>query len=296
MAAGKEIKSQIGSIKNTQKITSAMEMVAASKMRRAQERMAASQPYAKLIRRVVGHVAKANPEYRHDYMIERDVKRIGYIVVSSDRGLAGGLNVNMFKEVVKHARDWDQKGVGADFAAIGSKAGGFFRKRGGNLLAAKKGLGDAPEAQDLVGSVKVMLDAFDEGSLDRLYVVYNEFVNTMSQKPIVRQLLPLEAVEDDSEGEEQPGPGDTHKSWDYLYEPDAKTLLDHLLVRYVESQVYQAVVENAACEQAARMIAMKNATDNAGDLIDDLQLVYNKARQAAITQEISEIVGGAAAV
>ncbi|WP_110649687.1 F0F1 ATP synthase subunit gamma [Salinicola peritrichatus] len=292
MAAAKEIRAQIGSIKNTQKITSAMEMVAASKMRRAQERMAASQPYAKLIRRVVGHVAKANPEYRHEYMVEREVKRVGYIVVSSDRGLAGGLNVNLFKAVVQHARDWDQKGVGADFAAIGSKAGGFFRKRGGNLLAAKKGLGDAPEAQDLVGSVKVMLDAFDEGNLDRLYVVYNEFVNTMSQKPVVRQLLPLEAVGDDTEGEEQPGPG----NWDYLYEPDAKTLLDHLLVRYVESQVYQAVVENAACEQAARMIAMKNATDNAGNLIDDLQLVYNKARQAAITQEISEIVGGAAAV
>lgn len=292
MAAAKEIRAQIGSIKNTQKITSAMEMVAASKMRRAQERMAASQPYARLIRRVVGHVAKANPEYRHEYMVEREVKRVGYIVVSSDRGLAGGLNVNLFKAVVQHARDWDQKGVGADFAAIGSKAGGFFRKRGGNLLAAKKGLGDAPEAQDLVGSVKVMLDAFDEGNLDRLYVVYNEFVNTMSQKPVVRQLLPLEAVGDDTEGEEQPGPG----NWDYLYEPDAKTLLDHLLVRYVESQVYQAVVENAACEQAARMIAMKNATDNAGNLIDDLQLVYNKARQAAITQEISEIVGGAAAV
>ncbi|MDF3918225.1 F0F1 ATP synthase subunit gamma [Salinicola salarius] len=295
MAAAKEIKSQIGSIKNTQKITSAMEMVAASKMRRAQERMAASQPYAKLIRRVVGHVAKANPEYRHEYMVDREVKRVGYIVVSSDRGLAGGLNVNLFKAVVNHARDWDKKGVGADFAAIGSKAGGFFRKRGGNLLAAKKGLGDAPEAQDLVGSVKVMLDAFDEGSLDRLYVVYNEFVNTMSQKPVVRQLLPLAAFDEGEDGEEQPGPGAT-QNWDYLYEPDAKTLLDHLLVRYVESQVYQAVVENVACEQAARMIAMKNATDNAGNLIDDLQLVYNKARQAAITQEISEIVGGAAAV
>ncbi|CAO1669720.1 MULTISPECIES: F0F1 ATP synthase subunit gamma [Salinicola] len=295
MAAAKEIKSQIGSIKNTQKITSAMEMVAASKMRRAQERMAASQPYAKLIRRVVGHVAEANPEYRHEYMVEREVKRVGYIVVSSDRGLAGGLNVNLFKAVVNHARSWDQKGVGADFAAIGSKAGGFFRKRGGNLLAAKKGLGDAPEAQDLVGSVKVMLDAFDEGSLDRLYVVYNEFVNTMSQKPVVRQLLPLAAFDEGEDGEEQTGPGAT-QNWDYLYEPDAKTLLDHLLVRYVESQVYQAVVENVACEQAARMIAMKNATDNAGNLIDDLQLVYNKARQAAITQEISEIVGGAAAV
>ncbi|WP_110685666.1 F0F1 ATP synthase subunit gamma [Salinicola aestuarinus] len=292
MAAAKEIKSQIGSIKNTQKITSAMEMVAASKMRRAQERMAASQPYAKLIRRVVGHVAKANPEYRHDYMVEREVKRVGYIVVSSDRGLAGGLNVNLFKSVVRHAKEWHDQGVGADFAAIGSKAAGFFQKQGGNLMAAKKGLGDAPEAQDLVGSVKVMLDAFDDGSLDRLYVVYNEFVNTMTQKPVVRQLLPLEAVEDDTEGDEQTSPG----NWDYLYEPDAKTLLDHLLVRYVESQVYQAVVENAACEQAARMIAMKNATDNAGNLIDDLQLVYNKARQAAITQEISEIVGGAAAV
>ncbi|WIX32821.1 F0F1 ATP synthase subunit gamma [Salinicola sp. JS01] len=296
MAAAKEIKSQIGSIKNTQKITSAMEMVAASKMRRAQDRMAASQPYANLIRRVVGHVAKANPEYRHEYTLEREVKRVGYIVVSSDRGLAGGLNVNLFKAVVNHARDWHDKGVGADFAAIGSKAGGFFRKRGGNLLAAKKGLGDAPEVQDLVGSIKVMLDAFDEGSLDRLYVVYNEFVNTMSQKPVVRQLLPLEAVEDDTKGDEQPSPGTNQGNWDYLYEPDAKTLLDHLLVRYVESQVYQAVVENAACEQAARMIAMKNATDNAGNLIDDLQLVYNKARQAAITQEISEIVGGAAAV
>ncbi|MCE3027938.1 MULTISPECIES: F0F1 ATP synthase subunit gamma [Salinicola] len=296
MAAAKEIKSQIGSIKNTQKITSAMEMVAASKMRRAQDRMAASQPYANLIRRVVGHVAKANPEYRHEYTLEREVKRVGYIVVSSDRGLAGGLNVNLFKAVVNHARDWHDKGVGADFAAIGSKAGGFFRKRGGNLLAAKKGLGDAPEVQDLVGSIKVMLDAFDEGSLDRLYVVYNEFVNTMSQKPVVRQLLPLEAVEDDTQGDEQPSPGTNQGNWDYLYEPDAKTLLDHLLVRYVESQVYQAVVENAACEQAARMIAMKNATDNAGNLIDDLQLVYNKARQAAITQEISEIVGGAAAV
>lgn len=292
MAAAKEIRTQIGSIKNTQKITSAMEMVAASKMRKAQERMTASQPYAKLIRRVVSHIAKANPEYRHEYMIERDIKRVGYIVVSSDRGLAGGLNVNVFKAVTREAKYWHEQGVEVDYAAIGSKANVFFRNHGGNLVAGKSGLGEAPAVEDLIGSVSVMLKAFDEGQLDRLYVVHNEFVNTMTQKPVVRQLLPLEAEADDDDEEETRASG----SWDYLYEPDAKTLLDHLLVRYVESQVYQAVVENAACEQAARMIAMKSATDNAGNLIDDLELVYNKARQAAITQEISEIVGGAAAV
>ncbi|HET8791129.1 MAG TPA: F0F1 ATP synthase subunit gamma [Modicisalibacter sp.] len=291
MAAAKEIRTQIGSIKNTQKITSAMEMVAASKMRKAQDRMTASQPYARQIRKVVGHIAKANPEYRHDYMIEREVERVGYIVVSSDRGLAGGLNVNLFKAVVKDAKQWRDKGVEVDFVAIGSKAGAFFRNYGGNLMAAKSGLGEAPQAKDLIGSVKVMLDAFDDERLDRLFVVNNEFVNTMTQKPTVRQLLPLVAPPKDDD-DEQSRPA----SWDYLYEPDAKALLDKLLVRYVESQVYQAVVENAACEQAARMIAMKSATDNAGDLIDDLQLVYNKARQASITQEISEIVSGAAAV
>ncbi|SFH57739.1 F0F1 ATP synthase subunit gamma [Modicisalibacter xianhensis] len=291
MAAAKEIRTQIGSIKNTQKITSAMEMVAASKMRKAQDRMAASQPYAKQIRNVVGHIAKANPEYRHDYMIDREVKRVGYIVVSSDRGLAGGLNVNLFKAVVKDVKQWRDKGVEVNFVAIGSKAGGFFRKYGGNLMAAKSGLGEAPEAKDLIGSVKVMLDAFDAGELDRLFVVYNEFVNTMTQRPTIRQLVPLVPQQADDH-DEQARP----TSWDYLYEPDAKALLDKLLKRYVESQVYQAVVENAACEQAARMIAMKNATDNAGNLIDELQLVYNKARQASITQEISEIVSGAAAV
>ena len=292
MAAAKEIRTQIGSIKNTQKITSAMEMVAASKMRKAQERMTASQPYARLIRRVVSHIAKANPEYRHEYMIEREVKRVGYIVVSSDRGLAGGLNINVFKAVTREAKYWHEQGVEVDYAAIGSKANVFFRNHGGNLVAGKRGLGEAPAVDDLIGSVSVMLKAFDEGQLDRLYVVHNEFVNTMTQKPIVRQLLPLEAEAEADDEEETRASG----SWDYLYEPDAKTLLDHLLVRYVESQVYQAVVENAACEQAARMIAMKNATDNAGNLIDDLELVYNTARQAAITQEISEIVGGAAAV
>ncbi|APE30862.1 F0F1 ATP synthase subunit gamma [Halomonas aestuarii] len=296
MAAAKEIRTQIGSIKNTQKITSAMEMVAASKMRKAQDRMKASQPYAKQIRNVVGHVADANPEYRHPWMEEREVKRVGYIVVSSDRGLCGGLNVNLFKSVVKDAKAKRDQGAELDFCALGSKATSFFRKFGGNLVAAKNGLGEAPDPDDLIGSVKVMLDAYDEGQLDRLYVVYNEFVNTMTQKPVVRQLLPLSAdmaemgAEESNEENKRPG------GWDYLYEPDAKALLDSLLVRFVEAQVYQAVVENVACEQAARMIAMKSATDNAGNLIDDLELVYNKARQAAITQEISEIVGGAAAV
>ncbi|MDR5893692.1 MULTISPECIES: F0F1 ATP synthase subunit gamma [Halomonas] len=293
MAAAKEIRTQIGSIKNTQKITSAMEMVAASKMRKAQDLMKASQPYARQIRNVVAHIADANPEYKHDYMVDREVKRVGYIVVSTDRGLCGGLNVNLFKAVLKDSMEKRDQGAELDFCALGSKAGGFFRSYGGNLVAAKSGLGESPEVEDLIGSVKVMLDAYDEGRLDRLYVVYNEFVNTMTQKPVVRQLLPLSPdMGTDTHDEENKRPG----SWDYLYEPDAKALLDSLLVRFIESQVYQAVVENAACEQAARMIAMKNATDNAGGLIDDLEMVYNKARQAAITQEISEIVGGAAAV
>lgn len=285
MAVGKEIKNQIASIGNTRKITSAMEMVAASKMRRAQDRMAASQPYAKQIRKVVGHIANATPEYRHQYMEERDVKRVGYIVVSSDRGLCGGLNVNMFKAMLKNMKEWHAKGVEQQFCAVGNKAVAFFRSNGGKVLAAKTGLGDAPVASDLIGSVKVVLDAYDAGELDRVYLVYNQFVNTMTQKPVVEQLLPLQAEEETAADH-----------WDYLYEPDAKELLDKVLVRYVESQTYQAVVENNACEQSARMLAMKNATDNAGDLINSLQLVYNKARQAAITQEISEIVGGAAAV
>jgi F-type H+-transporting ATPase subunit gamma len=273
-----------------------MEMVAASKMRKAQDLMKASQPYARQIRNVVAHIADANPEYKHDYMVDREVKRVGYIVVSTDRGLCGGLNVNLFKAVLKDAMVRRDEGAELDFCALGSKAGGFFKSYGGNLVAAKSGLGEAPEVDDLIGSVKVMLDAYDEGRLDRLYVVYNEFVNTMTQKPVVRQLLPLSpdmGGDDPEDGHEQSGPVYT---WDYLYEPDAKALLDSLLVRFIESQVYQAVVENAACEQAARMIAMKNATDNAGGLIDDLEMIYNKARQAAITQEISEIVGGAAAV
>nr|WP_300307642.1 F0F1 ATP synthase subunit gamma [Halomonas sp.] len=291
MAVGKEIRTQIGSIKNTQKITNAMQMVAASKMRKTQDRMKATQPYAQQIRAVVGHLSQATPEYKHPWLEEREVKRVGYIVVSTDRGLCGGLNVNLFKAVVNDAQAWHNKGAELDFCALGSKAGGFFRKYGGNLVASKSGLGEAPRLDDLIGNVKVMLDAYDSGSIDRLYVVYNEFVNTMTQTPVVRQLLPLtmDSAADDDENKRP-------SSWDYLYEPDAKALLDSLLVRYVEAQVYQAVVENAACEQAARMIAMKSATDNAGNLIDELELVYNKARQAAITQEISEIVGGAAAV
>lgn len=287
MAGAKEIRGKIASIKSTQKITSAMEKVAVSKMRKAQARMAASKPYAERIRAVIGHLANANPEYRHAFMVEREVKRVGYIVVSSDRGLAGGLNTNLFKALVRDMSDQRGKGVEIDLAVIGAKGASFFRSFGGNVVAAISHLGEAPAIGDLIGSIKVMLDAYLDGRIDRLYVVSNVFVNTMTQKPTIQQLVPLVPAE----GGELQG-----KHWDYLYEPDAKTLLDGLLVRYVESQVYQAVVENAASEQAARMIAMKNATDNAGDLIKELQLVYNKARQAAITQEISEIVGGAAAV
>ena len=286
MAGAKEIRTQIGSIKSTQKITSAMEMVAASKMRKAQERMQTSRPYAERIRQVVGHVAHANAEYKHSFMTEREVKRVGYIIVSTDRGLCGGLNINLFKKTVQSMSGWKDQNVEIDLCLIGSKAVSFFRNYGGNVVAALTHIGDAPNIADLIGGVKVMLDSYDEGRIDRLFVVHNEFVNTMSQTPEVQQLLPLVPDEDES----------LKRPWDYLYEPDAKQLLDGLLVRYIESQVFQAVVENNACEQAARMVAMKSATDNAGDLIDDLQLVYNKARQAAITQELSEIVSGASAV
>jgi F-type H+-transporting ATPase subunit gamma len=286
MAGAKEIRTQIASIKSTQKITSAMQMVAASKMRRAQERMQLGKPYAQRIRAVVGHIASANPEYRHAYMVERPVRRVGYIVVSSDRGLCGGLNINVFKAVVRSMKEWSDQGIENDLCLIGSKAAAFFKSVGGNIAAAVRDIGEQPAVADLIGSVKVMLDAFTAGRIDRLYLVGNEFVNTMTQKPTVQQLLPLKA-------------DDTIKrqyQWDYLYEPDAQALLDGLLIRYIESQVYQAVVENGAAEQAARMVAMKSATDNAGELIGGLQLAYNKARQAAITQELAEIVGGAAAV
>ncbi|MEC8907600.1 MAG: F0F1 ATP synthase subunit gamma [Pseudomonadota bacterium] len=286
MAVGKEIKEQISSVQSTQKITSAMEKVAVSKMRRAQQRMEQSRPYADKIRGVIGHLANATSEYRHRYLQDRDVKRVGYIVVSSDRGLCGGLNNNMFKRLAQQAGEWKEKGVEVDYCAIGSKASLFFNSFGGNVVASQSHLGDAPELASLIGAVKVMLEAFDEGKIDRLYIIYNRFVNTMTQSPEAVQLLPLKAQKD----EELKG------HWDYIYEPDAKEILEGLLVRYVESQVYQGVVENNACEQAARMLAMKNATDNAGNMITELNLLYNKARQAAITQEISEIVSGAAAV
>lgn len=286
MAGAKEIRTKIASVKSTQKITSAMEMVAASKMRRAQERREVGKPYADRIRSVVGHIANAVSEYKHQYMEQREIKRVGYVVISTDRGLCGGLNINLFKETMKSMKTWSDQDVQIDLCAVGNKAAGFFASFGGNVVATIKDLGDEPSANDLIGGVKVMLDAYDEGKIDRLYVVSNEFVNTMTQKPVVEQLLPLQPVEDDK----------LKHHWDYLYEPDAQELLDGLLVRYIESQVYQGVVENKACEQAARMLAMKNATDNAGDLINELQLLYNKARQAAITQELSEIVSGAAAV
>lgn len=286
MAVGKEIKTKIASVKNTQKITSAMEMVAASKMRKAQDGMAASRPYATNIRNVIGHIALGNLEYRHPYLEERETKRVGYIVVSSDRGLCGGLNINLFKKVLADASEKQASGAEVEFGVIGSKATSFFNNMGAKVSAQISGLGDAPSLTDLVGSVAVMLKAYDNGDIDRLYVVYNKFVNTMTQEPTIDQLLPLPKSDDEAI---------SHR-WDYIYEPDANSLLDKLLVRYIESQVYQGVVENIACEQASRMVSMKAATDNAGDLIDDLQLVYNKARQAAITQELGEIVAGAAAV
>lgn len=286
MASGKEIRTKISSIKNTQKITSAMEMVAASKMRKAQDRMAVGKPYALRIREVIGHVANATPEYRHVYFSEREIKRVGYIIVSTDRGLCGGLNINAFKATVKAMQEWRKQNVGIEFCAVGAKATSFFNNYGGNVVASVRGLGDAPEVEDVVGAVKVMLDKFASGGIDKLYIVSNTFVNTMTQTPTIAQLLPLEPSEDQA----------YKHHWDYIYEPQAEALLDGLLTRYIESQVYQAIVENNACEQAARMMAMKSATDNAGELIEDLGLMYNKARQASITQELSEIVGGAAAV
>ena len=286
MAAGKEIRTKISSIQSTQKITSAMEMVAASKMRRAQERMQLGKPYSRRMRAVVGHIANAAPEYKHMYMETREVKRVGYIVVSTDRGLWGGRNMNLFKTTVRSMKGWNDQGVDVDLSLIGAKAAAFFGSLGGNITAAVRDLGEEPSLSNLIGGVKAMLNAYEEGKIDRLYLVGNQFVNTMTQQPEVEQLLPLEAEQS----------SEMKHHWDYIYEPDAKELLEDLLTRYIESQVYQAVVENGACEQAARMLAMKNATENAGDLIDDLQLIYNKARQAAITQELSEIVSGAAAI
>jgi F-type H+-transporting ATPase subunit gamma len=287
MAGAKEIRTQIKSIGNTQKITKAMEMVAASKMRKAQDRMRASRPYAEKIRTVVSHMGRSHPEYKHPYLIERDVRRVGLIIISTDRGLCGGLNINLFKAAIAAMKEWKGQNLEIDLAVIGSKAMGFFKRLGGNVVSENSHLGDTPKVEELIGSVKVMLDAYDEGQIDRLYLANNVFVNTMTQRPTVDQLLPVSGDQQDEELEHH---------WDYIYEPDAKEVMDGLLMRYIESLVYQGLVENIACEMAARMVAMKAASDNAGNLIDELQLVYNKARQAAITQELSEIVGGAAAV
>lgn len=286
MAGAKEIRTQIKSIGNTQKITRAMEMVAASKMRKCQERMQAGRPYTEKMQQVIAHLASAHPEYQHPFLIEREARRVGYIVVSTDRGLCGGLNINMFRTLLADMQKWRNEGVEMDMCTIGNKATHFFRRLGANLVGQASNLGDIPHVEDLIGTVKVMLDAYRESRIDRLFVVLNIFVNSMTQQPHVEQLLPRIPSEEE----------EVKHHWDYIYEPDSKEVLDHVLDRYIESLVYQAVVENIASEQAARMVAMKAATDNAGKLIDDLQLVYNKARQASITQELSEIVGGAAAV
>ncbi len=288
MAGAKEIRSKIASIKKTQKITRAMEMVAASKMRKTQDTMRASKPYATKIYNVVKHLARAASEYRHPFMVARAINRIGIIVVTTDRGLCGGLNANLLRETIRKARQWQQENKEIDFGVIGRKGQAFYKRVGGHVIASVDHLGDKPSVKDLIGIVKVMLDAFYQGEIDALYIVYNEFVNTMTQKPNVKQLLPLPVAEEDSEV--------LGHHWDYIYEPDAKELLDGLLARYIELQTYQAVVENIACEQAAKMMAMKSATDNAGSLIKEFQLAYNKARQAAITQELAEIVGGADAL
>ena len=286
MPGTKEIRTKIASVKSTQKITKAMEMVAASKMRRAQDRMRLSRPYAEKIRVVIGHLNKANPDYKHPFLVEREPKSVGIIVVSSDRGLCGALNTNVFKSTLLLMREWQGKGAKVNLCLLGSKGVAFFRRLGTPILVSATGLGDKPHVRQLLGSVKVMLDAYRDGSIDRLFIVNAEFVNTMTQKPTVTQLLPAQTIDD----------GELQDMWDYIYEPNAADILDGVLMRYIESQVYRAAVESVACEMAARMVAMKAASDNAGNLIGDLQLIYNKARQAAITKELAEIVGGAAAV
>jgi len=287
MAGGREIKTKIKSVQNTRKVTRALEMVSASKIRKAQERMRSSRPYARAMRQIIGHLAEANTEFQHPYLVERsEIKRVGYVIISSDRGLAGGLNNNLFRKLLVEIRQWQEKGVAVDVVTIGQKAAVFFRRLKVNMLASVAHLGDQPEVEQLVGVVQVMLEAYDAGKIDKVFLVYNNFVNTMTQRAAFDQLVPLPASDSDVPAHD----------WDYIYEPDAETVLSHVLTRYVESLVYQAVMENVASEHAARMVAMKSASDNATKLIDTLNLVYNKARQAAITQEISEIVGGAAAV
>ncbi|MHB1084704.1 MAG: F0F1 ATP synthase subunit gamma [Thiobacillus sp.] len=290
MAAGKEIRTKIKSVENTRKITKAMEMVAASKMRKAQERMKAARPYAEKIARVATHLAYAHTEYKHPFVMAREnVKRVGLIVVTSDKGLCGGLNTNIFRMVVGQMKQWEAAGVEIDVTTIGNKGLGFMQRLGANVASQLTGLGDTPHLDKLIGPVKVMLDAYLAGKIDALYISYNCFVNTMKQEPTLTQLLPLTRQEDADEASLK-----TH--WDYIYEPDAKPVVDGMLMRYIESLVYQGVAENIACEQSARMVAMKAASDNAKDVIGELKLVYNKTRQAAITKELSEIVAGAAAV
>ncbi len=287
MAGGREIKTKIKSVQNTRKVTRALEMVSASKIRKAQDRMKASRPYARAMKQVIGHLAQANSEFQHPYLVERkDIKRVGYVIVSSDRGLAGGLNNNLFRKLLGEIRNWQQQGVEVDVVTIGQKATVFFRRIKVDMLASVTHLGDIPHVDQLVGVIKVMLDAYSSGKVDKVFLVYNDFVNTMTQRAAFDQLLPLPASDT----------AVAHHDWDYIYEPDAQTVLEHVLTRYIESLVYQAVMENVASEHAARMVAMKAASDNATKMIDSLNLIYNKARQAAITQEISEIVGGAAAV
>ena len=287
MVGTKEIRNKIKSVRNTQKITRAMKMVAASKMRRAQERMQASRPFADHIRAVIAHLSKARPEYASVYLQEREVKRVGFIIISTDRGLCGGLNVNLFKNVLREMQGWSEKKVDIDVCLVGAKAENYFKRLGVNIVASTTHLGDKPKLEDLLGAVNIMLQSYVHQNIDKLFIVYNSFVNTMTQQPTVHCMLPSPTEE-------------THlkqsHAWDYIYEPDAQTLIDGLVQRYIEAQVYQAVTDNNACEQAARMVAMQAASDNAGDLIGELQLVYNKARQAAITQELSEIIAGAAAV
>ncbi|MFQ5936818.1 MAG: F0F1 ATP synthase subunit gamma [Acidiferrobacterales bacterium] len=286
MAVGREIKKKIKSIQNTQKITRAMEMVAASKMRRAQERMNAARPYAEKMRNVIGHLHYAHPEYRHAFLVEREARNVGLIVVTTDRGLCGGLNTNALRTALQTMKQWHEKNMGVLVSAIGNKGLAYFRRLGANIMSEVTHLGDTPRVEDLIGTVKVMLDAYVNADIDRLHIVYSQFINTMAQQPVIEQLLPLPEIEQE----------ELKHYWDYIYEPDAVEVLDDLLRRYIESLVYHAVVENLACEQSARMVAMKSASDNAGKLIDEFTLKYNKARQAAITQEIAEIVGGAAAI
>ena len=286
MAAGKEIRTKIGSVKNTQKITKAMEMVAASKMRKAQERMRSARPYADKMRNVVAHVAHANTEYKHPYLIDREVKRVGVIIVTTDRGLCGGLNGDLFRKALRQFKEWEDEGKELDLSIIGNKGIAFFNRIGGNMIGSTNQIGDEPTLEDLIGTVGIMLDAYNQGEVDRVYIIYNRFVNSMTQAADIEQLVPLVPEESD----------EMSHHWDYIYESGTENVMKQLLTRYIESLVSQSVVENIACEQAARMVAMKSASDNAGKLIDELQLVYNKARQAAITQELSEIVGGAAAV